>query len=426
MYVKTSREGNLTYGEIIKPGARTISLNITSETNLRNTPGNIVLTLLYSDLLMSGSGGLSRDEFQFKLNELGSSITVSATEDKITVSVNLLETKLKQTMSLFELMIAKPSFKVGEFKRAAQTLKNSLEQHKENAKSIALSKLKNSLFNPDSRNYSYDPDTLIKAVEEIKLVNFKDIHALFLASKWIATAGGSEKAVKSIIKNLRKIKPQGEELEKAEEVNFSGLKSKHVITHEVSSKQNIEVSIGGYLPLTLNDSELPAFLFGLAVLGKWGGFSGRLMSTVREKEGLTYGIYAHVQGITLDRAGFWRIMTFFSPKDVVKGVTSTLREVSLIANRGITEKELSRFRTILKTADELVLDSLSATTGLVHNRLLIGQTWDEYKAFREKMYSCTRTEINKVLKEYLNTNTITISTAGPIAIVKKELVKFAN
>lgn len=426
MDISTNTKGAFTLGQVNKPGARTVSVYITTKTNLENTAKNNCLGLMYTDLLSSGCGSLSRDDFQFKLSELGSTISVSVSEGKFTVHLSALKTKLKPTLALLELMLTTPSFKAVEHKRASLTLKNALEQSKENSKGIALSGLKNSFFDETNQLYDYSADELIKSVDSCTVADLKKIHTLTMESPWTMTVGGDSGAIDTTFKSLNKIKVTSKEPAGFNETSFTGLKGTQVVTKEIKSKQNIDFSIGSYLPLTLQDSELPAFLFGLNVLGKWGGFSGRLMSTVREKEGLTYGIYAHAQGITIEQAGYWRIMTFFSPKDTIKAINSTLREIKLIQNKGITDKELERFKTILKTGDALILDSLNGTTALVHNRLVAGQNWDEYKLFREKLYTCTKKDVNSALKEYLSFENITISAAGPIAGIEKELKEFAK
>lgn len=199
------------------------------------------------------------------------------------------------------------------------------------------------------------------------------------------------------------------------------VKGKKLLLQSIASKQNIDLSIGSSLPLTISDDDLAPFTFGLAVLGKWGGFAGRLMSTVREKEGLTYGIYARFEGVSKTEAGYWRIMTFFAPKDVVQGINSTLREINKIHNSGITESEWRRFKNILQTGEVLVYDSLAGTVGFVHGALLSGLGFAEYKKYRECLYNCSRAEVNRALKKYLDPSNIVISAAGPVDKVAKDL-----
>jgi zinc protease len=427
MHIKTTTHEHYALAEITKPHAATATLYITADCFSENTPKQAALLLLYTDLLLSGSGTYSREEFQHKLDELGSNISVSASEGRITVTMTSLADKLRPTLTLLEVLLTKPAFKASEQKRAVQTLKNSLELFKENARGIALSALRNILFSLESRHFDVAPAAIDKALMDISPADLKRLHGEFLNAYWTISIGGSEASLKIALQSLKKLKQTSVvPLVDKEILLGTDNTARQVLTHEVKSKQNIELSIGGHMPLTLTDSDLPAFLFGLAVLGKWGGFAGRLMSTVREKEGLTYTIYARADGITTTEIGYWRILTFFAPKDVVKGITSTLREITTIVEKGITKSEYERFKTILKTGETLVFDSLNNTTGLVHTNLVSGLYWETYQAFRLAFQTVTQKEINTALKKYLNPQTLVISAAGPIANIEKDLASFAS
>ena len=88
----------------------------------------------------------------------------------------------------------------------------------------------------------------------------------------------------------------------------------------------------------------------------------------------------------------------FSPKDVKRGITSTLREINKIHANGITKSEWQRFSDILKTGERLTYDSLTSSTVLVHNNLLLGRNWLEYQDYRQRLYHCTLKEVNQTLK----------------------------
>lgn len=427
MQISTTTHEYYALSKITKPNAATVTLYITADCFTENSPERTALLLLYTDLALAGSGQYSREEFQHKLDELGSSISVSESAGRITVTMAALAEKLKPTLQLFELFLTKPAFKASEQKRATQTLKNSLELFKENARGIALSALRNSLFSMESRHYDVPPALLEKALTGLTTLHLKKLHAEFLNAYWTISVGGSEASLAVVLPVLKRVKPTAVAPKTRNElVNSTPALARQVLQHEVKSKQNIELSIGGCLPLSLTDTDLPAFLFGLAVLGKWGGFAGRLMSTVREKEGLTYTIYARTDGITTSEIGYWRILTFFAPKDVVQGITSTLREITTIVEKGITKSEFERFKTILKTGETLVFDSLNSTTGLVHSNLVSGLHWEHYQTFRQAFQKVTQKEINTALKKYLDPQLLTISAAGPIAAVKNDLSAFAS
>jgi len=174
--------------------------------------------------------------------------------------------------------------------------------------------------------------------------------------------------------------------------------------------------------MTLHHPDYLPFVFGLSVLGKWGGFTGRLMSTVREKEGLTYGIYAKTESVEGTEQGHYHIMTFFAPEKSVQGLTSTLREIRKIHKNGITQAEYERFQTILKTQQTLLADSLTQSIHTFHGYLMADFSIDEMHAYQNRLLTVTKKEINTALKTYLNPDKLLISGVGPVQKVKKDIL----
>ena len=165
-------------------------------------------------------------------------------------------------------------------------------------------------------------------------------------------------------------------------------------------------------------------MFGIAVLGKWGGFTGRLMSTVREQEGLTYGIYAKTETFYNEEQGYWRIMSFFAPEKALQGLTSTFREIKKLYQHGITESELKLFKQILSTGHVLQNDSLSSQLNDLHGYHMQKFSLQEITEHKNKIHALTVEEVNTAIKHYLNPAHLTVSGAGPTAKVKKDLQAF--
>jgi len=424
MKIFTEIKPHIALGTIKNNQVETIRLLITNTASFKNDADLETARLIYAEAILAGTKKLSREDIQQSLKKLGSSFDVSAGNGRVFISVKCLAKKAKATLQLLLTILDDADFKVTEQKRIKRTLENYLDSEKENAKLIANINFNNSFCRPTNQNYLYLPEILLTALKQHNLAATKSIHQEFINSHWTVTVGGGDAAVEQVISTVTKWK-QGKENNLAEkyEHHFQPIKKRSPALAEVPSKQNIELAIGGFVDLTYESQDLPAFIFGIAVLGKWGGFAGRLMSTVREKEGLTYGIYARAEKMSLDQNGYFRIMTFFSPKDVTKGITSTLREVKKLRDKGLTQTELTNFRQILKTEDILAYDSIGKITAQVHGLLSSGINWEEHALFKAKLYSCSKKEIDQALKKYIDLEKMVISAAGPIKNVEKELKK---
>jgi predicted Zn-dependent peptidase len=145
---------------------------------------------------------------------------------------------------------------------------------------------------------------------------------------------------------------------------------------------------------------------------------------VREKEGLTYGIYGRAEGVGMHEQGYWRIFTFFAPKDVVKGITSTLREIQAIHEHGITDNELKRFKAILNTRYALIEDSLFKKVQDAHARAVAGVSDAMYTEFRNALQAMRPSDVHEAMQTYLRPDTLVISGSGPIHGVKNNIQAF--
>jgi zinc protease len=189
----------------------------------------------------------------------------------------------------------------------------------------------------------------------------------------------------------------------------------------IPSRQNIDLSIGAPLPITRSHPDFIPLSFAVAILGKAGGFAGRLMSTVREKEGLTYGIYSQLEGFSTDEQGYLRIMTFFAPDQAVTGLSSTFREIKKLFTSGVSQAEVTAFKTILGTQQSLIKDSFERTLADLHAYHCEGFSIADMKEYKEALSDVTRADVNRVIKTYLDPSLMSVSGAGPTTNVQADL-----
>ncbi|MGZ4986125.1 MAG: M16 family metallopeptidase, partial [Chthoniobacterales bacterium] len=182
-------------------------------------------------------------------------------------------------------------------------------------------------------------------------------------------------------------------------------------TIAMADKPNVTVLIGQSSGLRYRDPDALALKIGTSALGS--GFTGRLMATVRDKEGLTYGISAGSSSDAFSD-GEWRIDANFAPQLLEKGVASTKREFDGWYAKGITAAELERVKS--KTVGSYKV-GLTTTDGLA-NALLAAvhrgfdMTWlDE---FPKRVAALSLEEVNAAIKKHLRPDKMTLIKAGSV------------
>lgn len=405
--------------------SKTVIAYLSADLHHAQTATHRATELIYTEALLSGAGKYSRAQFLDALNVLGARVNVSISDSVFTLQIRSSAASYKKVLTLVEAVLREPSFETAEINRIKLNVSNDIKESKEESKVIAREELRNSFYGVQDRRFSYHEDTLIKAIPQVTKQHLKKLHAELLSTTWTCTQGSSKENItlfESVIKKSNQAKETTEPLR----VHQQTPPAPALTLRNIPSRQNIDFSIGAPLPITMHHPDYAPLMFGIAVLGKLGGFTGRLMSTVREAEGLTYGIYAGTETFYREEQGYWRIMTFFAPEKAIQGLTSTFREVRKIYNEGISKEELVKFKKILKTGQVLKNDSTAGLLAELHAYHMQEFTLPEMEAYKQRILDVTLKEVNDALKTYLNPNTLTISGAGPVEKIKKDLEAFTK
>jgi zinc protease len=315
-------------------------------------------------------------------------------------------------------MLQEPTFSATELKRVKNTTLNQLHQAKEDSKSIALDELRNLFYGAADRKYTYSIDDSMLEVPKVTAAQLKNFHQSVMTNQWFCSIGGDKTTIGTFEKFLKANKKTSSIIEG---VHQPKPPNPVLQLENIPSRQNIDLSIGLPLPITRSHPDFIPLGFAVAVLGKAGGFAGRLMNTVREKEGLTYAIYAQLEGFSTDEQGYLRIMTFFAPDKSVEGLSSTFREINKLYKTGVSQAEVTAFKTILSTQQSLVKDSFGRMLAHLHSYQCEGFSIAEMEAHKHALHDVTRADINRVIKIYLDPALLSVSGAGPTLGVQKEL-----
>lgn len=422
-YSLTDNDG-FSLATITIPHLPTVTAYLSTDLHETQTTKKRAIELVYADMLLSGAGKYDRAGFLDAVNQLGSRISVSISDGIFTISVRATATVFKKTLTLTETMLEEPTFAAKELTRVKQTLIGAIKESREDSRAIAHEGLRNALYGAGDRRFAPTEDELIAAVTKVSRADLAALHRTVRSRTWTASIAGNSAAITDFTKTVKKITHTKQKQTAVSQTHLQHPPQKALVLRDIPSRQNIDFSIGAPVPITLHHPDYLPLMFGLAVLGKWGGFAGRLMSTVREAEGLTYGIYAKGETFLNGEQGYWRIMTFFAPEKALQGVTSTFREIKKIYEHGITKEELAKFKQIIGTADALKNDSTASLLGELHSYHLQQFSLEEIAAHKRRMTEVSLEEVNAALKKYLNPALLTVSAAGPIKKVEKELKLF--
>jgi zinc protease len=153
-------------------------------------------------------------------------------------------------------------------------------------------------------------------------------------------------------------------------------------------------------------------MVGSFILG--GNFSARLMQTVRNEQGLTYGIAAWIGGIDDGNDGYWNVWGTFSPELLEKGYEASMTQLEKWVNDGVSAEELIAKKSTITGTFKV---GLATTRGMV-NQILTnaerGRPNSHLDDFPGIINALTLERVNEAIKRYVNLEKIVFVAAGSV------------
>ena len=243
---------NETYagGAITRQSERLVYCKITTDIHTSHTVRQSAIELLYVDALLAGAGKLDRGQFINELNMLGGTNTAHITNSTLTITLKVLKENLHQFLVLVETMLQSPTFAPHEIKRIKQHIQNELVEANEDARSIATTHMVNELFIKKDRRFSENPDTVRKVLPALTRKELQTFHKKVVGGFWYVTIGGDKSTVTKIQNSVEKCRKNVEKIKSTKKQHGQKEITTKLLLHNIPSKQNIEFSIGGNLPIT--------------------------------------------------------------------------------------------------------------------------------------------------------------------------------
>ncbi|MBD2778828.1 M16 family metallopeptidase [Iningainema tapete] len=166
----------------------------------------------------------------------------------------------------------------------------------------------------------------------------------------------------------------------------------------------------GNTGINRNDSRYYSAVILNQILGG-DTLSSRLGAEVRDRQGLTYGIYSNF--MAGKSFGTFLIEMQTSPEDTTQAIASTHKLLKQIHLKGVTAVEVEVAKHTLLSN---YIISLANPEDLIHEILMnevYGLNEEELRLFTDKIQAVTLAQVNQAARELLHPDKIVVVTAGP-------------
>jgi zinc protease len=380
--------------------------------NFANENNNTMIPSLTTAMLAKGT--MLNDKFKFseKLQKLGVNLNVGASTTKINIGFKCLKKDLDQVIALLAEELRFPLFDKTEFENLKQQFIGNTKQGLNDPNTRGSIALAQAIYPKENPNYSVTIEEDLANIKNASLEDLKAFHKKYFGpvSMHLVIVGDTEgtNLNASLKKSFKNWNSGIAETLKFEEVVKSTSKTE-VIT--IAEKPSAELFIGQYTGLKRADADYIPFYIANYTLG--AGFAGRLMQTVRDKDGLTYSISSSLGG-NITTGGYWFVNASFNPTLFQKGLDATMVQVDKWVKDGITEKELENKKTNLIGSFKV---GMATTTGMARTILsfverdLEPSYIEQYPKDVEKV---TLKQVNDAIKKYIQLDKMIIVKSGSL------------
>ena len=374
-----------------------------------------------ASMLARGTTRLTREELAAAFEKLQTSWSVGGGAQGVTFRLETTHANLRAAMALAQEVLRTPRFDAGEFEQMKAGWVSGIESSRTDPQALVTKRLARhgDPYPKGDVRHAMSFDESLQEIAALKLDQLRAFHRSFYgASQAVVTAVGDFDAPA-----LNSQLAQG----------IGGWASPAAFTRvpvpyvdvapadfkiEVKDKQNA-FSFGQIgFPLRESDRDFQALRLGLQIFGGSGGGSGWLWDRIREKEGLSYGVGAGVNGGQFNANAKWFFYAISAPQNASRVRGALGQELARARRDGFMADELERAKSAIISSSRLGRAQDGALAGLlvvIVERGLTPKYLADLDALRAQI---TLDEVNAAFRKYVVPDRMAFAVGGDLAGVK--------
>jgi zinc protease len=371
------------------------------------------LANLTASLLDEGTVTRTSRQFAEQIDFVGGSLEAHATEDFTTASARVLKKDADLGFALLADMLQHPAFHKQDFERVRAQILGEIMSDDDDPGNVAMKAFHQLIFH--GHPYSWPAHGTEETLTKIAVSDIQQFHAReYLPNQTILVIVGDltqEQAtalVQTHFGSWKKGTPSPYSLKKP-----APIERKMVQLIEKDLTQSTIVL--GHTGISRNHPDYYAVTVMNYILGA-GGFSSRLMDSIRDKQGLAYGIMSHFDTRLMPGAFFINLQTRTDFTN--QAITGVLNEVKGIRETPVTDQELSEAKSFIIGSFPLRVDSSAKLANVLAQVEFYNLGLDYFTQYPKAIEKVTKDDVLRAAKQHLNPQHYALVVVGSIAKAK--------
>ncbi|KIC10439.1 zinc protease [Leisingera sp. ANG-M1] len=370
-----------------------------------DAPGKRGSVYLMAGLLEEGSGDMGAQDYARALEALAADFSYDADRDSVSISARFLTENREEAVALLRQTLVEPRFDQDALDRVRAQVLAGLRSDAKNPNKIAGEAFAKLAFG--DHPYGSDGKGTVETVSAFSRQDIFDAYeAVFARDRLYVSAVGditAEELGVLLDDLLGALPAKGAPIPGPADVSIAG----GVTVVDFDTPQS--VALFGQKGIEREDPDFFTAYVMNQVLGG-GSFETRLMTEVREKRGLTYGVYSYL--VPRDLAAVYMGSVASANGKMAEAVEVIRGEWRRMAEEGVTAKELKDAQTYLTGAYPLRFDGngriASILTGMQMDELPISYV----ETRNDRINAVTLEDVNRFAAEFMDPDGLHFAIAG--------------
>jgi zinc protease len=183
---------------------------------------------------------------------------------------------------------------------------------------------------------------------------------------------------------------------------------------ETPDKANAAYFAGQNLALRDDDPDYAAMAVANFVIGG-GLLSSRLVTRLRQKEGISYFVTSQLQAQPLDRVGTFLTVAIYAPQNADRLMAAMREELDKVRTEGFTQQEIDAAKSGYIQGRSQSRANDQELVGMLVNRRFANRTLAYDAEFERRVQALTPDQVNATVKKYLDPAKTVVVRAGDFA-----------
>lgn len=379
----------------------------------QDPPDKAGLANLTASLLDEGTQTRTSRQMAEQIDFVGGSLEAHAAEDFTTASARVLKKDADLGFALLADMLQHPAFQKQEFERVRTQILGEILSDDDDPGNVAMKAFHQLIFH--GHPYSWPARGAEDTLNKITVADVQQFHAReYLPNQTILVIVGdltqdqATTLVQTHFGSWKKGPPSPYQLKKP-----SPIDRKMVQLIEKDLTQSTIVL--GHTGISRTNPDYYAVTVMNYILGA-GGFSSRLMDSIRDKQGLAYGIMSQFDSRLLPGAFFVSLQTRTEVTN--QAITGVLAEVKGIRDAPVTDQELNEAKSFIVGSFPLRVDSSAKLANVLAQVEFYNLGSDYFTNYPKAIEKVTKDDVLRVAKQYLDPQHYALVVVGSIAKAK--------